>query len=265
MKLPFKIYDLLIALVLAIPVGGFLYGFSTPTATFAQRLTWGIVGIVGFMQGGVTVPLADKSTRWFIVLAFFGVLGACRLFRFYSGLRFPHKRRITIGFATAITALLLVVALMPTPEDSALVPLPATFRNGASFEVQLNVPKHRIYYVDLQFNYRNGEERKIAMELVGGPYPGCVWTNTCGIVTEVGLTVRSSEDQSISDRVQTLPGRYGHYAHGSGSYTRNLGNLPLEPGRYIVTVTAINVDERIHSSRVDLLLHPDPRGSSIRE
>jgi hypothetical protein len=258
MKLPFRIYDLLIALVLAIPVGGFLYGVSTPTVTFTQRLAWGIVGVVGFVQGGVVVPLADKSTRWFIVLAFFGVLGACGLFRFYSGLRFPHKRRITIGFATAITAFLLVVALMPTPEDSALVPLPTAFRNGASFEVQLNVPKHRAYYVDLQFNYRNSEERQAVMQLVGEPYPGCVWTNTCGVVTEVGLTVRNPDGQHVSDRVQTLLGRYGHYAHGSGSYWRNLGKLHLQPGRYVFTITATNVDERIHTAQVALFVHPDP-------
>jgi hypothetical protein len=209
--------------------------------------------------------LNEKTMLRSLLVSFPVILAAIGAIRFYKELKFFHKRRIGIGFATAASAILLFLLLKPAPEDSVLVRIPANFMNGASFDVSLNVSQHRVYYIDIQASYTTESERLRVRELIGEAANGCQEMNACGLATQVEITIKDSTGRLITDPVQTLFGPRGHYAHGSGGYWRNLGTVPLRPGQYVVTLKAIGVDERIHSMQVDFLIHPDPRGSQITE
>src|SRR5215217_848956 len=123
MRLFFKPYDLLIAVILAVPVGGFIYGFGLMDTTFTNRVIWGIYGVVVFLQGLVNPSRiwADAAMLRSLLIAVLAVFSALIAIRFYKELEFPHKRRITMGSATVGTLLLLFLLLKPTPEDSASV------------------------------------------------------------------------------------------------------------------------------------------------
>lgn len=268
MKLPFKLYDPLIAMILAVPIGGFVFGFNLSDSPFLYRVGWGIYGSAVFLQSIANGPsrlLSDGEmfrSLWVGGIACLAILGAVR---FYNDLVFPYKKRITAGFVSVAAVLLLFLLLKPLPEDTALARIPPDFKNGSSIDVQLNVPQHRVYYIDLRFGFSNDTERKLAHTLVGDSFSICRESNTCGVVTEFEFTIYDEAKNKFNINKDVKFGPQGHYAYDSESYWRNLGIIALRPGKYLVIIKPINFDELIKSAKIELVIRPDPMGGLLGE
>ncbi len=267
MRLPFKLYDPLIAVVLAVPVGGFIYGFGLMDTTFANRTAWGVYGTAVFLQGlarNLDRVLADAEMLWALLIGAVVVFAALIAIRLYRELEFPHKRRTTTGFVTVAGLLLLFLLLKPAPEDSASLKLSESVENGSVFELSLNVPYHRLYYIDLRFNHGNEAERAFVIEAIGEAYPYCHADRKCGLATQFDLFVEQESDLP-TQKVSISHSPNGHYAHDASSHWRNLGTVPLKPGKYKLIAKATNVDRRLEAVQVDLIMHPDPRGAILKD
>jgi hypothetical protein len=173
-----------------------------------------------------------------------------------------HRAFMLAASAAAFAWLFMTLASVPPAHASDIISarIPPDFRNGSSFTVPFRVREHRIYYIDLDFVTERPEERDKTKALVGTASSGCAEEKSCGIVTQINVEIQDPKGNVLPMPMKSLFGPIGHYAFTlNGLYMRNLGTLPLKPGPYRLVVTATNVDERIHSQRVDLTLRFDVR------
>lgn len=98
MPIRIKIIDVAVAVVLALPVGGFLWMFFSSGMTLGQRFAWGLFGFVAVI-GDINVILPKlhnseftKPTIW----GFLTVLGAMVLIRLVRSRRSSRERGHTV-------------------------------------------------------------------------------------------------------------------------------------------------------------------------
>jgi hypothetical protein len=167
--------------------------------------------------------------------------------------------------ATLVAALALGVFLLAThTNEIASIRIPPDLKNGSTLELDLTVPEHRAYDIDLDFISADPDEHANIRALVGSAYNGCRQDNSCGITTLFRLEVRDIRGNSIPFHSTTLFGPQGRYAHTTdGTYMRNLGIVHLKPGKYKLIAKAIDVDPLIHSERVNLTVRYDARANPL--
>jgi hypothetical protein len=179
------------------------------------------------------------------------------------------QRRRASRFAASAAAfawLFITLASIPPAYASDIISarIPPDFRIGSSFTVPFRVREHRIYYIDLDFVTERPEDRDRMKALVGTAFTGCVEENSCGIVTQIKIEIQDPKGSVLPISMKTLFGPHGHYSFTlDGTYIRNLGTLPLKPGAYRLVATAADVDERIHSQRVELTVRFNARANPL--
>jgi hypothetical protein len=177
-----------------------------------------------------------------------------------------HRASMFAASAAAFAWLFMTLASIPPAHASDIVSarIPPDFRNSSSFTVPFRVREHRIYYIDLDFVTERLEDRDRTKALVGTASSGCAEEKSCGIVTQVRIEIQDPKGNVLPVPMKTLFGPHGRYSFTlDGIYNRNLGTLPLKPGAYRLVATAVDVDERIHSQRVELTVRFNARANPL--
>jgi hypothetical protein len=172
-----------------------------------------------------------------------------------------HVRAILVSIATA---LFLMLAQVAQATDIASLLIPPDFKNGSSLSIPLRIREHRIYHIDLDFASKGVDDVARTKALAGDAFTGCIEDNACGITTLIKIEIQDSRGNVLPVPMKSLLGPHGHYAVTlNGRYMRNLVTLPLNRGVYKLVATAIEVDQRIHSRQVELIVRFDVRISPL--
>lgn len=165
-----------------------------------------------------------------------------------------------VSFVKIICIWLLLVL---TPAHAATgVPqsVPLRFGIDKSVELSADLTKHRNYYIDIVFHFKDEEQRTLLKKMVGEPAPICKALNDCGITPSFLVTIKAGKDVILREEKTPI----GYYAHGSSRFYRNILITPLKPGNYTITVEVTQTANEIANTTATIDFSSDSREADLR-
>jgi hypothetical protein len=175
-----------------------------------------------------------------------------------------RSRRAT-GLRTPLWILAGLLLLLSAPFAGAAtqLPLDKPLRFGTDKVVELSaeLARHRAYYLDVTFPFRDAQQRAYMRNIVGDATPNCKQLNECGIPTGFLVTIRNGDNILLKEKRMA----FGHYAFDVNRYYRNIIILHLRPGNYTITVEPIESPKEITDVDAVIRLTTDARATDLRD
>jgi hypothetical protein len=182
------------------------------------------------------------------------------------GKRGSVRCRRAIGLRTGpwiFAGLLLWLLSAPFALAATQLPLDKPLRFGTDKVVELyaELARHRAYYLDVTFPFRDAQQRAYMRNIVGEATPNCKQLTECGIPTDFLVTVRNDDSILLKEERKV----FGHYAFDVNIYSRNIIVLRLKPGNYTITVEPIDNPTEIMDVDAIIRLTTDARATDLRD
>jgi hypothetical protein len=174
------------------------------------------------------------------------------LFRRATGLWVSS--RILAGLLLWLLSAAFAVAATVLPLDK-----PLRFGIDKVVELSAELARHRAYYLDIAFPFRDAQQRAYMRNIVGDAAPNCKELNECGISIAFLVTIRSGDNILLNEERRT----FGHYAFDVNSYYRNIVIAHLRPGNYTITVVPIESPKEIMNVDAVIRLTTDARATDL--
>lgn len=158
--------------------------------------------------------------------------------------------------------LCICLFLLTLPVNAATqlpISVPLRFNIDKFVELSANLTRHRNYYVDIVFYFKDADQRRVVKKIAGEPDPICKALNDCGVTPSFLITIRAGDD--VISREERTP--IGYYAHGSNEFYRNILVVPLKPGNYMIMVDVMQSSDELKSTSAAIELSTDPRESDL--
>jgi Domain of unknown function (DUF5625) len=146
---------------------------------------------------------------------------------------------------------------------ATLLPLdkPLHFATDKIVEFSAELARHRAYYLDIAFPFRDAQERVRMRNIVGDATRNCKPLNECGVPTSFLVTIKN-RDGILFKEERTV---FGHYAFDVNKYYRNIVIVPLKPGNYTITVELTESTTEIMDVDAIIELSTDARATDLKD
>jgi hypothetical protein len=159
----------------------------------------------------------------------------------------------------------LLIWLLSAPFAGAAtqLPLDKPLRFGTDRVVELfaDLARHRAYYLDVTFPFRDAQQRADMSRIVGAPTHICKLSNKCGIPTAFLITIRKEGNTILKEERKV----FGRYAFDANQYYRNIMIVPLRPGHYTIIVESTDNANELADIDVLVELSTDARSSDLED
>jgi hypothetical protein len=164
---------------------------------------------------------------------------------------------------SVIAGLLLWLLSAPFAVAATQLPLDKPLRFGTDKVVELSaeLARHRAYYLDVAFPFRDAQQRAYMRKIAGDATRICEELNECGIPTVFLVTVRNGDGILLKEERKA----FGHYAFDANRYFRNIIILRLRPGSYTITVDPIENPKEIMDVDAVIRLTTDARATDLKD
>jgi Domain of unknown function (DUF5625) len=193
---------------------------------------------------------------------------ARQLTRVSDGLGEPAsvRSRRAIGLRAPpriLAGLLLWLLSAPFAGAATQLPLDKPLRFGTDKVVELSaeLARHRAYYLDIAFPFRDAQERVHMRNVVGEATRICKLSNECGIPTAFLITIKKDGNVVLKEERKV----FGHYAFDVSKYFRNIIIVPLKPGNYTIVVEPTEIADDIANTDALIELSTDARATDLRD
>jgi hypothetical protein len=165
--------------------------------------------------------------------------------------------------AWIFVGLLLWLLSAPLARAATQLPLDKPLRFGTDKVVEFSaeLARHRAYYLDVAFPFRDAQQRAHMRNIVGDATRICEELNECGIQTTFIVTIRNGNNILLKEKRRV----FGHYAFDVSRYYRNILIVRLKPGSYTVTVEPIENPKEITDLNAVIRLSTDARATDLRD
>jgi hypothetical protein len=173
-----------------------------------------------------------------------------------------HSMRRLASSILLIWPILVWLALLPANAATQL-PLDKPLRFGTDKVVELyaELARHRAYYLDVTFPFRDAQQRAYIRNIVGDATQNCKQLNECGIPTVFLVTVRNGDSILLKEERKA----FDHYAFDMSRYYRNIIIVRLRPGSYNITVVPIENPNEIMDVDAVIRLTTGARATDLRD
>jgi hypothetical protein len=171
-----------------------------------------------------------------------------------TGLRTP---------AWIFVGLLLWLLSAPLARAATQLPLDKPLRFGTDKVVELfaELARHRVYYLDIAFPFRDAQERAYMSRIVGEPTRICKLSGECGVPTAFLITLKKGEELILREEKKV----FGRYAFDVKKYYRNIITIQLKPGSYTITVEPTDNGNEIADLDALIELSTDARATDLKD
>jgi len=138
---------------------------------------------------------------------------------------------------------------------------PLRFGTDKSVELFAKLTRHRVYYLDIAFPFRDAQERAYMSRIVGEPTRICKLSGECGVPTAFIVTVKKGEDLVLREEKRV----FGRYAFDVKRYYRNIITIQLKPGSYTITVEPTENGNEIADLEALIELSTDARATDLKD
>jgi hypothetical protein len=175
-----------------------------------------------------------------------------------------RSRRVTVLRAPAwIFVGLLLLFSAPFVRAATLLPLDIPLRFGVDKTVEFpaEIARHRIYYLDVAFPFRDAQERAHMSRIVGEPTRICKISGQCGVPTAFVIIIKKGNDLVLREEKNV----FGRYSFDVKRYYRNIITIPLRPGNYTIIVEPTNNANELANLDAFIELSTDARSSDLED
>jgi hypothetical protein len=160
-----------------------------------------------------------------------------------------------------LVGLLLWLLNAPLAGAATQLPLDKPLRFGTDKVVELSaeLARHRAYYLDIAFPFRDAQQREYMRSVVGDATRNCKPLNECGIPTAFLVTIRNGDNIVLKEEKMV----FGHYSFDVNRYYRNIVIVPLRPGTYNITVELAESPNEIMGVDAVIRLTTDARATDL--
>jgi Domain of unknown function (DUF5625) len=162
--------------------------------------------------------------------------------------------RLPLIWICLLVALTATIAVSQVPTAA-----PIHFTVGAVVEFPVSITRHRVYDLNVLFEFDNMNERNLVRKIVGDAYNVCHVRNECGESSHLKITIKSGETVILDQDTQPR----GHHGFGQKAFFRKILSTPLRPGRYTIRTQVLNAGPSIENMKTYVQFTSDPRRSDL--
>jgi hypothetical protein len=157
------------------------------------------------------------------------------LFRGRTGLVRVARARLHQPLLLLLEFCVWLLVFVSPASAATQLPLNKPLRFGTDKIVQLSaeLARHRVYYLDIAFPFRDAQQRAYMSRIVGEPTRICKLSGECGVTTAFLITIKKGEDLVLREERRV----FGRYAFDVNKYYRNIVTVPLKPTLLMLTST----------------------------
>lgn len=174
-----------------------------------------------------------------------------------------HLMQARPAVPTSLIWLILTWLLLFPAGAATQLPVDKPLRFGTDKVVEFSaeLARHRAYYLDIAFPFRDAQQRAYMRNIVGDATRNCEELNECGIPTAFLVTIRNRDNIVLKEERKV----FGHYAFDVNRYYRNIVIVHLRPGNYTITVEPIENPKEIMDVDAVIRLTTDARATDLRD
>jgi hypothetical protein len=174
-----------------------------------------------------------------------------------------HLTQARLAVPTSLILLILTWFLLAPAGAATQLPVdkPLHFGTDKIVEFSAELARHRAYYLDIAFPFRDAQQRAYMRNIVGDATRSCKLLNECGIPTAFLVTIKNGDNIVLKEERRV----FGHYAFDVNKYYRNIIIVRLRPGTYTITVEPTENSNEIMDVDAVVELSTDARATDLKD